>query len=274
MQTQSSERHPSPQATAIVKQQPCAWWRAVLWHDWEKRTRIRRINGLNKRHLSACKQNEVVHYTPEWVFQAEYAMESLSCGATPSPTPLDEFSANATLILSVVAEMHLPRSSSGLGILTVRSLPRVERLERLSRWPCCHLRAQVFAVCTVFVLLVLLCTLYPYLKKCYFSDVGSCEAPYPSSGRSVLGAETTGCKGLSSSSSAMEPAEGTPATATTTTAETAAATATATAAATATEATAAAATAPSSEVRASIELELASGRSSSGCPRPLWQARL
>ena len=201
-------------------------------------------------------------------------MESLSCGATPSPTPLDEFPANATLILSVVAEMHLPRSSSGLGILTVRSLPRVERLERLSRWPCCHLRAQVFAVCTVVVLLVLLCTLYPYLKKCYFSDVGSCEAPYPSSGRSVLGAETTGCKGLSSSSSAMEPAEGTSATAIATTAKTAAATATATAAATATEATAAAATAPSSEVRASIELELACGRSSSGCPRPLWQARL
>ena len=222
-------------------------------------------------------------------------MESLSCGATPSLTPLDEFSANATPVPPDEFSANatpVPRAlSNSLGIITVRSLPRVERLERLLRWPCCHLQAQVFAVCTVVVLLVLLCTLYPNLK-CYLgaaavvpwicvrtnpptrpqrkgSDVDSCGAPHPSSGRSVLGAETIGCKSkLSSSSSAMEPAEGTPATATTTTAETAAATATATAAATATEeATAAAATAPSSEVRASIEVELASGRSSSGC---LW----
>ena len=221
-------------------------------------------------------------------------MESLSCGATPSLTPLDEFSANATPVPPDEFSANatpVPRAlSNSLGIITVRSLPRVERLERLLRWPCCHLQAQVFAVCTVVVLLVLLCTSYPYLKS-YLgaaavvstgicvrtnpptrpqrkgSDVDSCEAPHPSSGRSVLGAETIGCKSkLSSSSSAMEPAEGTSATAIATTAKTAAATATATAAATATEATAAAATAPSSEVRASIELELASDRSSSGCP--------
>ena len=208
--------------------------------------------------------------------------------AAPSSTP-----AAPTPTVMLATTIPVPRAlSNSLGIITVRYLPCVERLKRLSRWPCCHIRAQVFAVCTVVVLLVLLCTSYPYLKS-YLgaaavvstgicvrtnpptrpqrkgSDVDSCGAPHPSSGRSVLGAETIGCKSkLSSSSSAMEPAEGTPATATTTTAETAAATATATAAATATEeATAAAATAPSSEVRASIEVELASGRSSSGC---LW----
>ena len=80
--------------------------------------------------------------------------------AAPSSTP-----AAPTPTAMLATTTPAPRAlSNGLGIITVRSLPRVERLERLSRWPCCHLRAQVFAVCTVVVLL--LCTLYSYLK-CY-----------------------------------------------------------------------------------------------------------